>query len=105
MITSKKIEAAEYRLEELIEVLHYARKNKPAGHFTWEERMAIHQYRAGWFRAFEKLEDYDLKDGIPEAAYAIIEVAEQNQFSDDLERKIQDIVGWLDIRTSNFINP
>lgn len=104
MTPKKKIEAAKQRNEELLEVLRYAGDHKPAGHFTWEERMAVHQYRANWFRTFEKLEDYDLKDGIPDAAYAILELAEENQLPADLERKIQDIVGWLDIRrASNLI--
>lgn len=102
MTTPEKLKKAARDVGELLEVLRYARGNKPPGYFTWSERMAIHQYRSAWLRIFEKLEDYNLKDGVPDAVYAILETNEPH-LSPDLQRKIKDVTGWLEIKRSHHL--
>lgn len=92
-----KIQFIENRLEELLEALRYARKNKPEGYFTWEERMAIHQCRASWLRTLEKLEPYEAEQEMPEAAEAIVKLAIENRLPEKTERKIKEISDWLQI--------
>lgn len=99
MKTITAIQAIEARQELLLEVLKHVSKNQP-GHFSWEERMAIHQERAAGFRALEELENYDPEKVAPDAVHAILRVTWQDHsISDALDEKVLKIAYWLQIKT------